>query len=90
MQRPKLWKIRENKVLATLISFKKKKQKIESDVEMSEYLRVFMNTVTSSYRIAELIHSGKFAMVDDRVVVKTAKRLLCLVPIIGKVHQIIH
>ena len=44
-----------NNVLNSLQSFKQKKNKVNRDPELNAYLRVFMNTVTSSYRIAELI-----------------------------------
>ena len=58
---------------------------------MSEYLRVFMNTVTSSYRISELIHSGKFKLETqkDSVAVSSFKNLLNLVPVIGKTLNVI-
>ena len=39
------------------------------------YLQVFMNTVTSSYRIAEMINSGKFQQVEkhDSIIVNSMK-----------------
>ena len=42
-------------VLVSLQSFKQKKNQVNRDPDLNAYLRVFMNTVTSSYRIAELI-----------------------------------
>ena len=78
-------KERKQKILKELASFKKKKQRIENDTAMSEYLRVFMNEVTSSYRISELIHSNKFQLKTqgDSVVVESMKSLLSMVPMAG-------
>ena len=36
---------------------------------MSMYLQVFMNTVTSSYRIAEMMNSGKFEEAEEESIV---------------------
>ena len=80
-------KERKWRILNELSSFKKKKQRIENDKDMSEYLRVFMNEITGSYRISELIHSDKFELKTqgDSVVVENMKSLLSMVPMVGSV-----
>ena len=52
-------KNRRKEVLSTFTDFKKKQQRINSDSDLSMYLQVFMDIVTSSYRIAEMIKSSK-------------------------------
>ena len=77
-------KIREDALLS-LKSFKQKKNMVDIDIELSDYLRVFMNTVTGSYRIAELIDSGQFSLRQQgsSVIVSSAIDLLSLAPMAG-------
>ena len=79
-----LWNNKRNKVLNTFTNFKKKQQKIESDPDLSMFLQVFMNTVTSSYRIAEMMNSGKFEEVEeDSFIIDSLQFMLELIPVIG-------
>ena len=67
--RTDIMKNKRKEVLSTFTSFKKKQQKIDSDPDLSMYLQVFMNTVTSSYRIAEMMNSGKFEEAEEESIV---------------------
>ena len=82
---------KRNQVLETFTSFQKKEKKILADKDLNLYLTVFMNTITSSYRVAEMMKSGKF---EDKKKSKgfgvhSFNHFLDLVPVIGvKLHQI--
>ena len=82
---------KRNQLLETFTSFQKKEQKIQSDKDLNLYLTVFMNTVTSSYRIAEMMNSGKFETEkkEHGIGVHSFKHFLDLVPVVGiKLHQL--
>ena len=71
--------------LTALKSFEQKKTIVTRDNDLNQYLSVFMDTVTSSYRIAELIDSGQFELKQrgNSVIVSSAIDLLSLVPMAG-------
>ena len=73
--RTDVMKNKRKEVLSTFTSFKKKQQRIDSDPDLSMYLQVFMDTVTSSYRIAEMMKSGKLqkAKAKESTIVKSLK-----------------
>ena len=78
-------------VIDNFTSFKKKQKKIYSDPDLNMYLTIFMNTVTGSYRVAEMMASGRFEPVkkDKSFGVHSFKHFLDLVPVIGiKLHQL--
>ena len=82
---------KRNQVIETFTSFQKKEKMVQSDRDLNLYLTVFMNTVTSSYRIAEMMNSGKFETEkkEHGIGVHSFKHFLDLVPVIGlKLHQI--
>ena len=71
----------------TIKSFSAKRKEVWSDPDLSKYLQVFMTEITSSYRIAEMINSGQFQLIqkDDSVIVTSCIELLNLVPMWGAI-----
>ena len=58
---------------------------MHNDPDLNNYLEVFMNVVTFSYRKAELVNSKEFQLVEkgDSVIIKSVIDLLELVPYAG-------
>lgn len=81
----------KNEILSDLTDFQKKKEDIQKDRELCDYLRVFMNEISQSYMVAELIVSDKFELktANDSVIVQSAKSLLSLVPMVGPALHLI-
>ena len=77
--------IKRGQVIETFTSFQKKEKKVHSDPDLNLYLTVFMNTVTGSYRVAEMMNSGKFETEkrEKGFGMHTFKHFLDLVPVIG-------
>ena len=65
-------------------AIKNKQETIESDPDLSMFLQVFMNTVTSSYRVAEMMNSGKFEEAEENTfIIDSLEFLLDLIPMAG-------
>jgi hypothetical protein len=89
--------VKKSEILSDLTDFKKKKDYVTRDPEMYDYLTVFMNVVTSSYRTSEAISKEIFQLAesDSPAIIESGKACLDLVPLIGgflrqvadKVHE---
>lgn len=83
---PKMIEAKE-KAFNELADFKTMKEYVIKDRDMSEYLSSFVSRITSSYRIAEVINSGKMTLQfqTGEKIFSTIQQGLEIIPFFGKI-----
>lgn len=77
----------KKKAFDELADFKTMKEYVVKDRDMSEYLTTFINRITSSYRIGELINSGSVAIQfqSGQKLFETVQQGIEMIPFFGKI-----